>query len=57
MEEIGGKWYFMKVELQIDSTESKIVQFGFDFAEKSRFEVDEKFSDIKIVILAEIHQN
>ena len=34
---------FLERRLEIDSTESKIVQFGLDFAEKSNFEVERKF--------------
>ena len=43
MEEIGEN-VFYESRLQIDSRESKIVQFGLDFAEKSRFEVERNFS-------------
>ena len=42
-----GKRYFKKIRLQIDSTESKIVQFGLDFAEKSNFEVERNFGPKK----------
>ena len=42
-----GKWYFMKVDFKSIHTESKIVQFGLDFAEKSRFEVERNFSSVK----------
>ena len=48
-----GKMVFYESRLQIDSTESKIVQFGLDFAEKSRFEVERNFRALKIVILGE----
>ena len=34
---------FLERRLEIDSTESKIVQFGLDFVEKSNFEVERKF--------------
>ena len=34
---------FLERRLEIDSTESKIVQFGLDFAEKSNFEVERNF--------------
>ena len=33
--------------LQIDSTESKIVEFGLKFAEKSGFEVERNFGQSK----------
>ena len=33
--------------LEINSTESKIVQFGLDFTEKSNFEVEQKFVSLK----------
>ena len=33
--------------LQIDSTESRIIEFGLDFAEKSKFEVERKFQTLK----------
>ena len=36
--------------LQIDSTESRIIEFGLDFAEKSEFKVERKFRMKKIVI-------
>ena len=35
MEEIGENEVFYESKLQIDSTESKIVKIGLDFAEKS----------------------
>ena len=38
---------FYESRLQIDSTESKIVQFGLDFAEKSDFEVERIFGSAK----------
>ena len=34
---------FLEIRLQIDSTESKIINFGLDFAKKSRFEVERNF--------------
>ena len=42
-----GEMVFYESRLQIDSTESKIVQFGLDFAEKSRFEVERNFRILK----------
>ena len=30
-------------ELQIDSTESRIIEFGFDFVEKLKIKVERKF--------------
>ena len=42
MVEIGEN-VFLERRLEIDSTESKIVQFGLDFAEKSNFEVERNF--------------
>ena len=42
MVEIGEN-VFSERRLEIDSTESKIVQFGLDFAEKSDFEVERNF--------------
>ena len=36
--------------LQNESTESKIIEFGLDFAEKSKIEVERKFRTLKIVI-------
>ena len=38
---------FLERRLEIDSTESKIAQFGFDFAEKSDFEVERIFGSSK----------
>ena len=34
-------------ELQDDSTESKIIEFDFDFAEKLKIEVGDDFQKIK----------
>ena len=34
---------FLERRLQNESTESRIIQFGFDFAKKSKFEVERKF--------------
>ena len=45
-----GKMVFLERRLQNDSTESKIVKFGFDFAEKSRIEVERNFGTTKIAI-------
>ena len=42
MVEIGEN-VILERRLEIDSTESKIVQFGLDFAEKSNFEVERNF--------------
>ena len=33
--------------LQIDSTESRIIEFGLDFAKKSKFEVERNFQMLK----------
>ena len=44
-------------ELQIDSTKSRIIEFGLDFAEKSKIEVERNFSDEEITILNKIKQN
>ena len=38
-----GKIVYKERRVQIDSTESRITEFGFDFAEKSKFEVERKF--------------
>ena len=46
MVEIGEN-DFLERKLQIDSTESKIVEFGLKFAEKSRFEVERNFGRSK----------
>ena len=41
---------FLERRLQIDSTESKIIEFGLKFAEKLRFEVERNFGLKKIGI-------
>ena len=46
MVEIGEN-VFLERRLEIDSVESKIVQFGLDFAEKSDFEVERIFGSTK----------
>ena len=38
---------FLERRLQIDSTESRIIEFGLDFAEKSKFEVERNFRTLK----------
>ena len=38
-----GKMVFYERRLQIDSTKSRIIEFGLDFAEKSKFEVERNF--------------
>ena len=38
-----GKMVFYERGLQIDSTESRIIEFGLDFAEKSNIEVERNF--------------
>ena len=38
---------FLERRLEIDSTESIIVQFGLDFAEKSDFKVERIFGSAK----------
>ena len=43
-------------ELQIDSTESRIIEFVLDFVEKLKVEV-EKISNEEIAILTKINQN
>ena len=45
-----GKMVFLERRLQIDSTESRIDEFGLNFAEKSKFEVERNFRTLKIVI-------
>ena len=45
---------FLERRLQIDSAESRIDEFGLNFAEKSKFEVERNFWTLKIVILDEI---
>ena len=42
-----GKMVFLERRLQIDSTESRIIEFGLDFAEKSKFEVERNFQTLK----------
>ena len=42
-----GKMVNYERGLQIDSTESRIIEFGLDFAEKLKFEVERKFRDQK----------
>ena len=40
----------------MDTTESRIIEFGLDFMEKLKIEV-EKISDEEIAILTKINQN
>ena len=42
-----GKMMFFETRLQIDSTESRIIEFGLDFAEKSQIEVERNFRTLK----------
>ena len=42
-----GKMVFLERRLQIDSTESRIIEFGLDFAEKSKIEVEKNFGRSK----------
>ena len=42
-----GTMVFLERRLQIDSTESRIIEFGLDFAEKSKFEVERNFRTLK----------
>ena len=42
-----GKMVILERRLQIDSTESRIIEFGLDFAEKSKFEVERIFETKK----------
>ena len=42
-----GKMVFLERRLQIDSTESRIIEFGLDFADKSKFEVERNFRTLK----------
>ena len=49
-----GKMVLYERRLKIDSTESRIIEFGLDFAEKSKFEVERNFRVKKIAILNEI---
>ena len=41
-----GKMVFYERELQDDSTESKIIEFDFDFAEKLKIEVRGNFQQL-----------
>ena len=45
-----GKMMFLERRLQNESTESRIIEFGLDFAEISKFEVERNFRTLKIVI-------
>ena len=38
---------FLERRLQNESTESRIIEFGLDFAEKSKFEVERNFRTLK----------
>ena len=42
-----GKIVFLERRLQNESTESRIIEFGLDFAEKSKFEVERNFRTLK----------
>ena len=42
-----GKIVFYERRLQIDSTESRIIEFGLDFTEKSKFKVERNFGTLK----------
>ena len=38
---------FLEIRLQKESTESRIIEFGLDFAEKLKFEVERNFWTLK----------
>ena len=42
-----GKMVFLEIILQNESTESRIIEFGLDFAKKSKFEVERNFRTLK----------
>ena len=42
-----GKMVFLEIRLQNESMESRIIEFGLDFAEKSKFEVERNFLTLK----------
>ena len=49
MVEIGENVFYER-GLQIDSMESRIIEFGLNFPEKSKFEVERNFRVKKIAI-------
>ena len=50
------KMGFLERRLQIDSTESRIMEFGLDFEEKSKFEVERNFRMLKSSFRMKIYE-
>ena len=51
-----GKMVFLERRLQNESTESRIIEFGLDFAEKSQIEVERNFRTLKSRFKAKFYE-